>query len=82
MTKLYNEKIEVSHDQTGGPRSFIWRKKVYQVTGYTMEESQMDSFTFKRYLGPDHFKVETKQGLVCELLKDQDGQWTLERVWD
>ena len=81
LTKLYNEQIEVSRDENGGPRSFIWRRSVYLVSSYTVEKAPVDSFVFKRYAGPDRYRCETKQGLVCDLVRQGD-EWTLERVWD
>jgi hypothetical protein len=81
MSKLYVEPIEVALDQDGGPRSFIWRKHVYQVTGYKVEK-QPFSYSFRPPpRRPDRYRCETKQGLVCELVKQEDG-WVLERVWD
>jgi hypothetical protein len=82
MSKLYNEAIDVSQDQDGGPRSFIWRKKVYQVTSYTVERDPESTsrFKIKRYQQPDRYRCETKQGLVCELVKGE--RWILERIWD
>lgn len=57
MGKLNNEPVEVSLDNYGGLRTFIWRNNVYLVTNCTVKNDQVT--------------CETKQGYVFKLEKQE-----------
>lgn len=79
MSKLYRHPVQVHTDPGGWPMSFIWKGIPYTVT-YCTATKHMEYY-LKRYREPDRYRCETKQGLVCELLRKGE-EWQLERVWD
>jgi hypothetical protein len=80
MTKLYRQQIKVQ-TRDGLPVAFYWRRVWYRVTACTVKEELPSRREWWRMPGPPRYRCETKQGLVCDLIKDGNG-WKLERVWD
>lgn len=78
MSQIFNDPVDIGLDKDGVLTSFVWQKKIYQVTSFTVIKGRP---AFSRLYQEERYRVETRQGLVCELVK-KDGQWMLEQVWE
>lgn len=79
MSRLYRQPVIVQADSEGNPIAFAWQGRTYPVINCNILKAMPSRF--RKAQEPDRYRCETKQGLVCDLLK-KDGHWVLERVWD
>lgn len=75
---MYNDQVDVGLDREGHPKSFVWRKALYQVTSFSVVQGRP---VFSKLYDEARYRCETKQGIVCELVRTND-QWVLEQVWE
>lgn len=75
-------KIEVVTDEEGRPRSFTWDNSSEEVVAIC-NSWRVDTDWWKRRISRAYYKVETRDGLLCDLYLDNvKGKWYLERIYD
>lgn len=84
MTRLLHHpiKIDVVIDGQGRPSSFRWDESHHEVVGIC-KSWRVDTDWWKRRIARIYYKVETGEGLLCDLYLDEvGGKWYLERIYD
>lgn len=84
MTRLLRRpiKISVAIDDRGGPRSFYGSGNYYEVVE-VCNTWRVDADWWKRRIARIYYKVETREGLLCDLYLDEvKDAWYLERIYD
>jgi hypothetical protein len=84
MARLLDQAIaiEVTADREGLPLAFRWKGHLHQVT-HIANRWRVHTHWWRREIWREHFKVSTRQGLLCILYHDLLADcWHLERVYD
>lgn len=81
MSKLYRQPVVVKL-KDDLPAAFYWRQRWYQVTNCTVKRELPSRLQWWKEVGPPVYRCETRQGVACELILDNDDNWVLERIWD
>ncbi|HBC93444.1 MAG TPA: hypothetical protein DCZ10_11280 [Pelotomaculum sp.] len=81
MSKLYGSHIQVELDVHEQPKRFRWLGRWHRVLNCAEHEAEQHWWSKIRTPEPVRYRCETYQGLVCDLVQNEEG-WVLERMWD
>ncbi len=84
MTRLLYPPIRITVviDSQGRPSSFRWDGRRHEVAGIC-NSWRVDTDWWKRRIARVYYKVETREGLLCNLYLDEvGGEWYLARIYD
>jgi len=76
-------RIEVVTDEDGRPRSFTWGNNSEEVVAICNIWRVDADWWKRRRIARVYYKVETGEGLLCDLYLDETGgEWYLARIYD